>query len=226
MALFISRRGPIRGMPRFRERAIAPPYEQPGPARRDSSLIFRPVQFAKLHLNRQTVPVYSSAVELDPEAGQSLYLQLADALAGQIEAGTYRAGDRIPSVRKLREQFGVSLSTVLEACRVLEDRGLVQARAQSGHYVRAPRPRPRSEPEESAASSEAKHVDASLALRLNLGIGNPQEPTLGAAVQGPELMAVTALNRLMSHVLRLQPAACHSYDAPPGSAVLRRSIAQ
>jgi DNA-binding transcriptional MocR family regulator len=165
-------------------------------------------------------------VELDPEAGQSLYLQLADALAGQIEAGTYRAGDRIPSVRKLREQFGVSLSTVLEACRVLEDRGLVQARAQSGHYVRAPRPRPRSEPEESASSSEAKHVDASLALRLNLGIGNPQEPTLGAAVQGPELMAVTALNRLMSHVLRHQPAACHSYDAPPGSAVLRRSIAQ
>ncbi len=165
-------------------------------------------------------------MELDPEAGQSLYLQLADALAGQIEAGTYRAGDRIPSVRKLREQFGVSLSTVLEACRVLEDRGLVQARAQSGHYVRAPRPRPRSEPEESASSSEAKHVDASLALRLNLGIGNPQEPTLGAAVQGPELMAVTALNRLMSHVLRHQPAACHSYDAPPGSAVLRRSIAQ
>ena len=163
---------------------------------------------------------------LELGADQSLYLQLADAVAGQIEAGTFRPGDRIPSVRKLRDQYGVSLTTVLQACRVLEDRGLVRAKAQSGHYVRAGSPRPRSEPEESTSSSEAKHVDASLALRLNLGIGNPQGPTLGAAVQGPELMAVAALNRLTSHVLRHQPAACHSYDAPPGSPVLRRSIAQ
>jgi DNA-binding transcriptional MocR family regulator len=165
-------------------------------------------------------------VQLDHGSDRSLYLQLADALAGQIGAGTYRAGDRIPSLRKLRDQFGVSLTTVLEACRVLEDRGLIQARAQSGHYVRPRAQNLRPEPGESTSSSEAKHVDASLALRLNLGIGNPQEPTLGAAVQGPELMAVAALNRLTGHVLRHQPAACHSYDAPPGSAVLRRAIAQ
>ncbi|HXQ62900.1 MAG TPA: PLP-dependent aminotransferase family protein [Acidimicrobiales bacterium] len=163
---------------------------------------------------------------LDVDAPRSLYLQLADVLAGQIEAGTYGPGDRIPSVRKLRDQFGVSLTTVLEACRVLEDRGLVEARAQSGHYVRPRRPPLRSEPEESKPSSGAKRVDASLAVKLNLGIGNPQEPTLGAAVQGPELMPVAALNRLLGHVLRHQPAACHSYDAPPGSPVLRRSIAQ
>jgi DNA-binding transcriptional MocR family regulator len=164
---------------------------------------------------------------LERGSDRSLYLQLADALAGQIEAGTYRAGERIPSVRKLREQYGVSLSTVLAACRVLEDRGLVRARAQSGHYVRdRPAGGTRSEPEESRPPAGAERVDASLAVKLNLGIGNPQEPTLGAAVQGPELMPIGALNRLMSHVLRHQPAECHSYDAPPGSAVLRRSIAQ
>jgi len=163
---------------------------------------------------------------LDPDSPRSLYLQLADRLAGRIEDGTYGAGDRIPSVRKLRDQFGVSLTTVLEACRVLEDRGLVQARAQSGHYVRPRRPPLRSEPDASEPPGEARRVDASLAVKLNLGIGNPQEPTLGAAVQGPELMPVAALNRLLGHVLRHQPAACHSYDAPPGSPVLRRSIAQ
>jgi DNA-binding transcriptional MocR family regulator len=165
-------------------------------------------------------------VLLDPNAPERLYVQLAETLAGQIEDGTYGAGERIPSVRKLRDQFGVSLTTVLQACRVLEDRGLVQARAQSGHYVKAREPERRSEPEESRPSGEAKRVDASLAVRLNLGIGNPQEPTLGAAVQGPGLMPIAALNRLLGHVYRHQPAACHSYDAPPGSAVLRRSIAQ
>ncbi len=163
---------------------------------------------------------------LDLDSPRSLYLQLADTLADQIEAGTYGPGDRIPSVRKLRDQFGVSLTTVLEACRVLEDRGLVQTRAQSGHYVRPRRPVLRSEPEESRPTVGAQRVDASLAVKLNLGIGNPQEPTLGAAVQGTELMPIAALNRLLGHVLRHQPAACHSYDAPPGSPVLRRSIAQ
>jgi DNA-binding transcriptional MocR family regulator len=65
-----------------------------------------------------------------------------------------------------------------------------------------------------------------LAVQLNLGIGNPQEPTLGAAVQGPELMPIAALTRLMSQVMRQHPTACHSYDAPPGTPALRRIIAQ
>lgn len=153
------------------------------------------------------------------------YLELADALAAEIREGTYAPGDRLPSVRRLRDQHGVSLSTVLEACRVLEDRGLVRARPQSGHYV-APRPVARGEPEPSRPGPEARRVDASLAVKLNLGIGNPQAPTLGAAVQGPELMPIAALNRILGQVLRHQPAACHSYDAPPGSLALRRVIAQ
>lgn len=159
-----------------------------------------------------------------------LYERLADAIQTQIESGVYRSGDRIPSVRRLREQHAVSMSTVLEACRLLEDRGLVEPRPQSGHYVRAMRLGgvegvDSREPSPSAPSPEARRADASLAVKLNLGIGNPQEPTLGAAVQGPELMPIAAINRHISQALRLQPNACHSYDAPPGSPALRRVIA-
>lgn len=155
-----------------------------------------------------------------------LYEQVADAIGQQITAGTFQPGDRIPSLRKLRDHYHVSLSTVLEACRLLEDRGLVRARPQSGHYVERPRQGALSEPDASSPSAQARRVDASLAVKLNLGIGSPQEPTLGAAVQGPELMPMAALNRLLSQVMRHQPAACHSYDAPPGAAALRRVIAQ
>jgi DNA-binding transcriptional MocR family regulator len=49
---------------------------------------------------------------------------------------------------------------------------------------------------------------------------------LGAAVQGPELMPIPALNRLMSQVFRNDPVSCHSYDAPPGSPALRHAIAR
>ena len=163
---------------------------------------------------------------VDRSSPQPLYRQVAEAVAGQIEAGTYRPGERIPSVRQLRDGFGVSLTTAVEACRELEDRGLVRARPQSGHFVAGADGRRRAEPGESRPTAAVTRVDASAAVRLNLGIGNPQGPTLGAAVQGPELMAIGPLNRLLGHVLRHQPAACHSYDAPPGCEVLRRAVAR
>lgn len=160
-----------------------------------------------------------------PPAAAPLYERLADTIASQIRSGLFRPGDRLPSVRKLRDQHGVSLTTVLEAFRVLEGRGLVRARPQSGHYVAPLAVPPRTEPEPSRTAADARRVDASLAVKLNLGIGNPQ-PTLGAAVQGPELMPIAAMNRLLSQALRYQPTACHSYDAPPGSPILRRVIAR
>jgi DNA-binding transcriptional MocR family regulator len=168
----------------------------------------------------------TSAPAVGGPAPPHLYKQLADEVEAQIRAGTYRPGDRIPSVRRLRDQHQVSLTTALGAMRVLEDRGLVRARPQSGHFVREPARAAFAEPGLSSPSSRPRRVDASLAMRLNLGIGNPQEPTLGAAVQGPELMPMAAISRLLSQVLRHQPTACHSYDAPPGTPALRRIIAQ
>jgi len=154
------------------------------------------------------------------------YEQIADSLEASIQAGIYRPGDRIPSVRKLRAQHQVSVATALAALRVLEDRGLVQARPQSGHYVPAAGPRRLREPEPSTPPDAPCRVEASLAVTLNLGIGDPHEPTLGAAVQGIELVPVDALNRMLSQALRYQPSACHSYDAPPGTPALRQAVAR
>ena len=147
-------------------------------------------------------------------------------MAGQIAEGLYPPGARVPSVRRLREQHGVSLTTAVEALRLLESRGLVRSRPRSGYFVERVSRDERLEPGAPAPSLRARRVDAALSMRLNLGIGNPQRPTLGAAVQGTELMAIPTLNRLLSQALRLQPAVCHSYDAPPGSPVLRRAVAQ
>ena len=155
-----------------------------------------------------------------------LYEQVADLVAGQIADGVYPSGHRIPSVRRLREQHGVSVTTAVEACRLLEARGLVRSRPRSGYFVERQSRDDRLDPGAPVPSMRARRVDAALSMKLNLGIGNPQRPTLGAAVQGPELMAIATLNRLLGQALRTQPTVCHSYDAPPGSPVLRRAIAQ
>ena len=68
-----------------------------------------------------------------------LYERLADDLAHLVATGALKIGDRLPSVRSLSRQRGVSVSTVLQAYLQLENRGLVETRPQSGHYVRAAR---------------------------------------------------------------------------------------
>ncbi len=67
----------------------------------------------------------------------TLYLQLAETLGSRIEQGLYRPGDRLPSVRAMSIEHGVSLSTVQQAYRLLEDRGLAEPRPKSGYFVRA-----------------------------------------------------------------------------------------
>jgi DNA-binding transcriptional MocR family regulator len=72
----------------------------------------------------------------------TLYVNLAELLGSRIENGFYRPGDRLPSVRALSVEHGVSLSTVQQAYRVLEDNGLATPKPKSGYFVSASRQAP------------------------------------------------------------------------------------
>src|SRR5262244_370970 len=63
------------------------------------------------------------------------YEETARFITDLVDNGTLVPGARVPSLRQITRQRGVSLSTALQAYRALEDRGVVQARPQSGFYV-------------------------------------------------------------------------------------------
>src|SRR5829696_4312108 len=69
------------------------------------------------------------------DAGARRYEQVAARIGWLIEQGTLPLGGRVPSVRALSRQESVSISTVVQAYRLLEDRGLIEGRPQSGYYV-------------------------------------------------------------------------------------------
>ena len=48
------------------------------------------------------------------------YQHLANLLAERIEQGLYRHGEKLPSVRSLSQEHGVSISTVQQAYQTLE----------------------------------------------------------------------------------------------------------
>lgn len=139
------------------------------------------------------------------EANLLLYESLAEDLGGMIAAGLLRPGERLPSVRRLAHDRRLSISTVVQALRRLEARGLVEARPQSGFFVCSPtasRPAPaaRSTPD------EAVTVDISQRLLQVLQAGmRPGVAPLAAALPAPALLPLAALNRLYAGVARRHP---------------------
>ena len=65
--------------------------------------------------------------------------KLASAVVTQIELlilrGILRPGERLPSERDLAERLGVSRPSLRDALSVLQERGLIEARANSGVFV-------------------------------------------------------------------------------------------
>jgi DNA-binding transcriptional MocR family regulator len=64
-----------------------------------------------------------------------LYLQIALQMAQMVASGALKPGQRLPSVRDSAVQNGVSVSTVVQAFRYLEEHGLVQPRPKAGYFV-------------------------------------------------------------------------------------------
>jgi len=69
------------------------------------------------------------------EENKRLYQDLAKRLIGEIAAGKYPAGSRLPAERELAQLYDVSRPTVREAVIALEVQGLVEVRVGSGAYV-------------------------------------------------------------------------------------------
>lgn len=154
-----------------------------------------------------------------------LYQQLADDIAGQIDAGILRVGERLPSLREMRMRRGLSLSTVQEAFRVLEDLGLVEARPQSGFFVARRLPR-------TAIAQPTEPVEVTVDPLLwsyvqEISTDAPRTiHGFRSAAPAPELLPVAQMQKLMIDCVRRHPEALADYGSPGGIPELRRQIAR
>ena len=57
-----------------------------------------------------------------------LYLQVADGLEKMIGDDVLKIGDKLPSVRVLSDEYGISMGTAFQAYYHLEGRGLIESR--------------------------------------------------------------------------------------------------
>lgn len=64
-----------------------------------------------------------------------LYQGLVDWFQDQVEQNKLTAGDKMPSLRKLAKEQGMSLNTVIHGYELLTEQGWIESRPKSGYFV-------------------------------------------------------------------------------------------
>lgn len=77
-----------------------------------------------------------AAREIDHQAPEPPYRQIAADLTAEIERGDLAPNRPVPSESQLCQRYGVARNTVRSAVAVLREKGLVYTVPQRGTYVR------------------------------------------------------------------------------------------
>ncbi|PLX98829.1 MAG: GntR family transcriptional regulator [Desulfuromonas sp.] len=168
-----------------------------------------------------------SEINSDAERKVPLYENVANRISYLIEQGTFRPGDKVPSIRNLSQQFGVSINTTKQAYAYLEDRRLIEARPQSGYFVSARLPDVPVDPQilkREISPTEVSLGDLSrMILRDSM---NSELLQLGISSPGYDMLPIDKLNRMIASELRRRPEQAVEYSVPPGNSRLRTQIAK
>ncbi len=156
-----------------------------------------------------------------------LYQQIAERLAGQIHQLVLKTGQKLPSVRALSQEQGISLSTAFKAYVQLEIKGLIEARPKSGYYVRYTPTRSfdRNKIEKQTAETKKLSVDEMIA-RVHRNLSNDSIIRLSRASPALSLLPQAKLNKSMMEAIRQSANSCINYEAIQGNENLRKHIAR
>jgi len=156
-----------------------------------------------------------------------LYLRTAETIEQQIMEEVLKIGDKLPSVRLLSKEQGISVSTILQAYYHLEGKGLIESRPQSGYYVRFnpsrfPQKIEKSNPQQTGRTKNVEAIIGEVYDDFALqGITR-----FSLSVPSPEILPLARLNKSMMQALRDLPANGTSYEQVQGNDLLRRQVAR
>lgn len=156
-----------------------------------------------------------------------LYLELSRSIARQIRTDVLKTGDRLPSVRTLCREQGISINTAKRVYLELEKQSLIEAKPQSGYFVSDRKRRMLPAPETSSPlpvkSTEAPNQ---LISRVYGTMGQKGLTLFSIGAPSGELLPVSKLNREMTRALRQLSGSGTAYEQLQGNLKLRRALAR
>lgn len=158
-----------------------------------------------------------------------LYMQVADGLEKMIADDILKIGDKLPSVRVLSDEYGISMGTAFQAYYHLEGKGLIEARPKSGYYVRFNQRRFPELPkliQPEPLSHEVSVKEMITSIYSDIATLHAKVINFALAVPDISLLPSAKLNKSVMHVLRNDKDSCMNYEHPQGNVELRKQIAK
>ncbi|MBY6135258.1 PLP-dependent aminotransferase family protein [Nocardioides marinus] len=110
--------------------------------------------------------------------GRPRYLEIAEAIGADIDAGVLSPGDRLPPQRRVAQQLGVDFSTVARGYAEAVRRGYIETFVGRGTFVKAPQPQPlrpdprRAREEDPMMNMPPEPEDPALVARMQAGLAH------------------------------------------------------
>lgn len=160
--------------------------------------------------------------------GKILYQEIARTIAGQIEKGVWKTGEKLPSLRAISHENGVSLNTAIQAYYQLEKDGYIIARPKSGYVVNyRPLHGPAPAVTQPSVKSEGKEVaDLIAEVYSSLEIGDQSITRFSLGMPEDSLLPIAKLNKELIRAMRSLPGNGTRYDETQGSVRLRKYVAR
>ena len=160
-------------------------------------------------------------------AADHIYLQVADGLEKMIAEEVLRIGDKLPSVRLLSDEYGISVGTAFQAYYHLEGKGLIESRPKSGYYVRFNHHCFPQVPEQVKPDTFSHEVSVKeMITSIYSDIADTGAINFAIAVPDPSLVPSAKINKSVLYALRNTDNSCISYEHTEGNAALRQQIAR
>lgn len=156
----------------------------------------------------------------------SLYNQVEGLIKNWITDGTLLAGSRIPSVRAMSKKLSVSISTVNQAYALLEAQGHIEAKPQSGYFVKrltmvnTPAFKSKAMPTPRFVKDSSRNLD------IVHSCSNEKLVPLGGAVIHTSLLPTMSLQKSLLKVMRQDPIKAMRYAPLGGIYELRKEISK
>ncbi len=156
-----------------------------------------------------------------------LYMQVANGLEKMIAEEVLLIGDKLPSVRILSEENGISMGTAFQAYYHLEAKGLIESRPKSGYYVRFNHKRFPALPKMIPTDALSHDVSVKeMIASLYADISSTAVINFALAVPDLSLLPAAKINKSVMHAIRNSPDHCIGYEHTQGNPELRKQIAK
>lgn len=158
------------------------------------------------------------------------YGLVAEKLIKLIGDGTYEPGEKLPSIRTLHRELGMSINTIKEAFRLLEDQGIIEPISTSGYFiVQSPRAPIDQQMDFSRVYSSMESQDVRIPEIVRQVVTDSSEDgvtDLFIITPDQQVMPAKELQQSAQRIMQQSRAKALTYSLPDGSYELRQEISR